>query len=188
MDHAELGKRLKAARLAKKMTQSDVVGTFITRNMLSQIESGTATPSMNTLEYLAGVLEIPMDRLFDDPETVHPPGGSAVLTEAKCHLREHRYEAVLALEDASGQVEDELPALRSIAGLVLARRIADSGQAENLQTAVMYARDAAKEAMLGIYANADRAAQANQFIANVAQYLSTYYSGLARDGSGLAED
>ena len=48
MDHAELGKRLKAARLAKKMTQSDVVGTFITRNMLSQIESGTATPSMNT--------------------------------------------------------------------------------------------------------------------------------------------
>ena len=44
MDNAELGRRLKAARLAKKMTQSEVVGDFITRNMLSQIESGTATP------------------------------------------------------------------------------------------------------------------------------------------------
>lgn len=50
MDNAELGRRLKAARLSKKMTQSDVVGTFITRNMLSQIESGSATPSMKTLE------------------------------------------------------------------------------------------------------------------------------------------
>lgn len=55
MDSIELGKRIREARLSKKMTQSEVVGTFITRNMLSQIESGTATPSFKTLEYLSGV-------------------------------------------------------------------------------------------------------------------------------------
>jgi len=42
MDRAALGSRIKEARLAKKLTQTEVVGSFITRNMLSQIESGTA--------------------------------------------------------------------------------------------------------------------------------------------------
>ena len=46
MGRAELGRRLKEARLARKMTQSEVVGDFITRNMLSQIESGSAMPSV----------------------------------------------------------------------------------------------------------------------------------------------
>jgi transcriptional regulator with XRE-family HTH domain len=63
-----LGKKLKEARLAKKMTQSDVVGNYITRNMLSQIESGAAFPSIRTLEYLSGVLEVPMAELLADAE------------------------------------------------------------------------------------------------------------------------
>ena len=50
MNAAELGRRIKEARIAKKMTQSQVVGTFITRNMLSQIENGNALPSITTLE------------------------------------------------------------------------------------------------------------------------------------------
>ena len=63
MENNTLGKRIKEARLAKKMTQSEVVGDFITRNMLSQIESGSATPSVKTLEYLCKVLEIEPCRL-----------------------------------------------------------------------------------------------------------------------------
>ncbi|MDR2531828.1 MAG: helix-turn-helix domain-containing protein [Oscillospiraceae bacterium] len=59
-----LGKRIKEARLSKKMTQSDVVGGYITRNMLSQIESGAAFPSIRTLEYLSGVLGVPMSELI----------------------------------------------------------------------------------------------------------------------------
>jgi transcriptional regulator with XRE-family HTH domain len=68
-----LGRKLKEARLAKKMTQSDVVGNYITRNMLSQIESGAALPSIRTLEYLSGVLGVPMSELMaeDDSSKVH---------------------------------------------------------------------------------------------------------------------
>lgn len=66
MTQAELGKRIKEARLAKKMTQSEVVGTFITRNMLSQIESGAASPSIKTLEYIANALDIPLNQLMTD--------------------------------------------------------------------------------------------------------------------------
>lgn len=66
MENNTLGKRIKEARLAKKMTQSEVVGDFITRNMLSQIESGSATPSVKTLEYLCKVLEIEPNTLLPD--------------------------------------------------------------------------------------------------------------------------
>ena len=66
MGRAELGRRLKEARLARRMTQSEVVGDFITRNMLSQIESGSAMPSVTTLEYLSKRLEIPFEQLMED--------------------------------------------------------------------------------------------------------------------------
>ena len=63
MDAQKLGRKIREARLAKRLTQSEVVGDFITRNMLSQIESGAATPSMKTLEYLSNVLSVPMSQL-----------------------------------------------------------------------------------------------------------------------------
>ena len=82
MDNAELGKRIKEARLARKMTQQDVVGDFITRNMLSQIESGTATPSVKTLTYLAKVLQLPVNYLLpDELETSEEPEESSPAAE-----------------------------------------------------------------------------------------------------------
>ena len=66
MNSVELGKRIKEARIARKMTQSELVGDFITRNMLSRIESGNACPSVKTLEYLANRLELPPGSLMDN--------------------------------------------------------------------------------------------------------------------------
>lgn len=59
-----LGQKVKNARMSKGMTQQDVVGSFITRNMLSKIENDSATPSMRTVEYLARVLEVPLGYLM----------------------------------------------------------------------------------------------------------------------------
>lgn len=180
MDNAELGRRLKSARLARKMTQSDVVGSFITRNMLSQIESGTATPSMKTLEYLSEVLEIPLERLLSDSDSYDTEQkGFSLLQEVKQLIREQKYQEALEIEDPTGLLEDEMHALRSIAWLELAKSLADSGQTEALQTAVIHAKNAAQEAESGIYANSDRIAQAHQLIAKIAKHLSNYYSSLA---------
>ena len=55
-----LGEKIKEVRLSKKMTQNEVVGDFITRNMLSKIENNSATPSVKTVEYLANVLGVPL--------------------------------------------------------------------------------------------------------------------------------
>jgi transcriptional regulator with XRE-family HTH domain len=66
-----LGIRIREARLRKQMTQKDVVGDYMTRNMLSKIENGSATPSVKTLSYLAEALELPISYFVDE-------GGEAV--------------------------------------------------------------------------------------------------------------
>lgn len=52
----ELGEKLRQARLEAGLSQRALCGDRITRNMLSQIENGSARPSMPTLAYLAGRL------------------------------------------------------------------------------------------------------------------------------------
>lgn len=70
MKENNLGERLKQARIEKKMTQKEVAGDFITRNMLSQIENGLATPSIKTIEHLSKTLNKPiayfMEALVDE--------------------------------------------------------------------------------------------------------------------------
>ncbi len=67
----ELGIKLKQARLKAGLSQRQLCGDQLTRNMLSLIENGSARPSMDTLKYLAGQLGKPM-AYFLEEETVSP--------------------------------------------------------------------------------------------------------------------
>lgn len=53
-----IGKKIKELRTSKFMTQSQLAGTEITRNMLSRIENGAAQPSLDTLRYIASKLNV----------------------------------------------------------------------------------------------------------------------------------
>ena len=53
----ELGEKLRQARMEAGLSQRQLCGEEITRNMLSLIENGAAKPSMKTLQYLAARLE-----------------------------------------------------------------------------------------------------------------------------------
>ncbi len=55
----KVGERIKELRVSKMMTQADLAGDHITRNMLSCIENGSANPSLATILYLAGRLNVP---------------------------------------------------------------------------------------------------------------------------------
>lgn len=54
-----IGEKIRELRLAKLMTQSELVGSHMTRNMLSCIENGTANPSLSTILYIANRLNVP---------------------------------------------------------------------------------------------------------------------------------
>ena len=62
----ELGQKLRQARLEAGITQRQLCGEEITRNMLSQIENGVARPSMQTLRYLAGALGKPVSWFLEE--------------------------------------------------------------------------------------------------------------------------
>lgn len=68
----ELGQRLKQARLEAGLSQRQLCGEEITRNMLSQIENGSARPSMDTLRYFAERLGKPMGYFLEDQAVTSP--------------------------------------------------------------------------------------------------------------------
>ncbi|MEZ2364892.1 helix-turn-helix domain-containing protein [Bacillus sp. RCC_6_1] len=65
---ATLGEKIKTLRKEKKLTQTELVGSELTKSMLSQIENGKATPSMKTLQYIAEKLECEMSFLLEEDE------------------------------------------------------------------------------------------------------------------------
>lgn len=60
----EIGSKIKKVRLLKNMTQAELCGDFITRNMLSAIENNRALPSLPALEYFVDKLEISASYFF----------------------------------------------------------------------------------------------------------------------------
>lgn len=59
-----IGEKIKKMRTSKFMTQADLAGDQITRNMLSLIESGSAMPSLPTVIYIAERLNVPVGFLL----------------------------------------------------------------------------------------------------------------------------
>lgn len=68
----ELGQRIKQQRILLGLSQRQLCGEVITRNMLSQIENGTARPSMDTLSYLAKQLGKPVSYFLEEDGAVSP--------------------------------------------------------------------------------------------------------------------
>ena len=68
----ELGEKLRLARLEAGLSQRQLCGDAITRNMLSLIEHGTAKPSMDTLKLLAARLGKPVSFFLEEDALVSP--------------------------------------------------------------------------------------------------------------------
>ncbi len=62
----DIGNKIRQLRTEKLMTQSELAGSEITRNMLSQIENGIALPSLSTVIYLSKRLGVSAGFLLAD--------------------------------------------------------------------------------------------------------------------------
>lgn len=78
---SDIGARIRQLRQKKHMTQGDLCGEHISRNMLSMIENGKATPSLETLDFLAQQLNVSLSYLLADD-------GEAALFDQADHLEE----------------------------------------------------------------------------------------------------
>lgn len=94
----KLGEKLLLARQEAGLTQRQLCGEEITRNMLSQIEHGTAQPSMGTLRYLAGRLGKPVSYFLEEDAVISPNQDS--MLQARAAYQEGKTEeARLLLEN-----------------------------------------------------------------------------------------
>ena len=126
----ELGARIKQARLEAGLSQRQLCGERLTRNMLSLIENGAARPSMDTLQYFAKVLGKPMGWFLEEQAVVSV--NQAVMAAARECWSEGDGAGVLeALEDykAPDPVFDgERGLLGYLATLLLARHALEEGK------------------------------------------------------------
>lgn len=123
-----LGQKIKAARQERGMTQKELVGDYITRNMLSKIENDSATPSVRTLNYLAQALGVPSGYFLSGA----PISDGSVpdgLDGARSAFREGRWADCLAAleEDKLAGTSDEGYLLHARAGLQAARAALERG-------------------------------------------------------------
>ena len=105
-----LGEKIRAARLARRLTQEQLAGHEFTKSYISELERGTRTPRVTTLKVLARRLNRPLSYFLDGvPEDRE---GEAFLAIGLAHLHVGvPTEAQSALEHAlelATQQDDEM--------------------------------------------------------------------------------
>ena len=159
----ELGMRLKEARLALGLSQRQLCGDVITRNMLSQIENGSARPSMDTLRYLAGRLGKPLSYFLEE-ETVTSPNQTVMAEARVAHGNWKQVLAVLANYKKSDPLFDEE------AGLLRFWALLDGAEEALGEGKRPYARDLLEQAaqIRSIYLGGDLERRRRVLMARVA--------------------
>ena len=89
----ELGEKIKQARLEAGLSQRQLCGDTVTRNMLSQIENGSARPSMDTLRFFAARLGKTLSYFLEEDAVLSP--NQQVMGRAREAFDSGNWEAVL---------------------------------------------------------------------------------------------
>lgn len=90
---SSIGEKIREERLKKNLTQASLAEGAISRNMLSLIEKGKALPSLETLEHIANILDLPAGYFLAGDETTEALYQKvSCVSRAKTLFREKRYE------------------------------------------------------------------------------------------------
>lgn len=111
----DLGRRIREARLARNMTQSELADGIFSMSYISAVERGQIRPSLGALERLAQALQVPADELLRNQNPSAP--APRVRTEAPSWMTSEEadyrlHEAhLLALSGAAQQAREALQLL-----------------------------------------------------------------------------
>ncbi len=104
-----IGRKIKTIRIEKLMTQNELAGDIITRNMLSQIENGNATPSLTTVCHLAKKLGVPAGYLLSEGEEEFIYNKTRVMRNIKKAYLDKNYEWCREMcESSFDEYDDEI--------------------------------------------------------------------------------
>ncbi len=103
-----IGEKIKARRKQLGLTQAQVSGDKISRNMLSLIESGNASPSLDTLYYIADKLNIRIEYLVSRDISIETFERIEHEQEIWDEFHKNNFEKSLYLIDRFGQKSNSL--------------------------------------------------------------------------------
>lgn len=138
----DIGSKIKQLRTKKLMTQSELAGAEITRNMLSRIENGAALPSLGTIAYLAGRLGVPAGYLLSEGEEEFIYNKTAVMKNIRRAYTDGNFELCRDICLSSfNEFDDELELILTDCCLGVAETYMKEGRLRN-------ARDYLDEALV----------------------------------------
>lgn len=125
-----IGEKIRLARLEQGLSQRQLCGDRITRNMLSLIENGSARPSMDTLTYFAAQLGKPVSYFLDEDSLSSP--NQTIMAAARAAYAAHDFDGALtALKNYQSPDEifdTEKSLLQNLCLLSAARQAQQRGQ------------------------------------------------------------
>ena len=102
-----IGEKIKKARSERSLTQAEVAGGVVTRNMLSLIENGAASPSFETLGAIAEKLDIPVAYFLADGDDPFPYLKEERMPAVRRAFAARRYEECIRRLTRLGGTDDE---------------------------------------------------------------------------------
>ena len=124
----ELGQLLKDARLEAGLSQRALCDGIVTRNMLSQIESGKAKPSMDTLRAFAARLGKPVAFFLAEEGAVCPDQPVILRARDAYSRQEYRQALEILKEYRGGLLDPEWELLTRLCCLELGRQALEQGK------------------------------------------------------------
>ena len=119
----KIGEKIKSLRVSKRMTQSELAGDQITRNMLSLIENGSALPSLQTIMYLSERLGVPAGILLarESEELLYKKMGELPKIKSRYKAGEYKLCAAMCEAIVGEECDDEIEHILSMCHFNIAK-------------------------------------------------------------------
>lgn len=126
-----IGQKIKSLRIAKMLTQQELAGDSITRNMLSRIENGFALPSLQTLIHISDKLGVPPGYLLADENEDFGYKKLIGMPEVMRAYHAGEWQICMDLCLSLGGVDDEINYIIALCMYNLSKDMFDSGDLKN---------------------------------------------------------
>ena len=153
-----IGEKIRKLRTEKMMTQSELSGDQVTRNMLSLIEKGKAVPSLQTLTYIASRLNVSTAFLLADESEEQMLKKCTEISNVRLAFKNRNYRICMDLCKKL-EADDEIKLIMAESALAVAKEEVYNDRVRSawslLDEAALYASETAYstkhiEAMVGI--------------------------------------
>lgn len=137
-----LGEKIKKLRKMRGLTQAELVGNTVTRNMLSNIENGKASPSLDTLISIANRLSVSVSYLISEDDDLVFYEKKRKIPQIYRAYSAKNYPACINLINTIDEKDNELYYLLAASHLGLGKKEIAHGSlvkaTKNLEAAIEY--------------------------------------------------